>query len=223
MSSKDEYISLEDWLSSRPDKPKHRKLPPETPRDRKRFDSHCKRLKNGCLIHNGFEYGKGYAGFLLEGNARAHRVAYVWAYGEPKGDVHHTCENRRCVEPTHLKDTADGDVYPRHRGAKPETHCVHGHEFTPENTYLDEKTGWRQCVTCKAGRAAETYARLTDEERAKLNARRRERRDHITYEVRPCENCGNPYQPIRSTSQFCQDRACINDRQRKNRNSRLGH
>ena len=27
------------------------------------------------------------------------------------------------------------------------THCKHGHEFTPENTYTREE-GWRQCRAC---------------------------------------------------------------------------
>ena len=196
----------------------HRSIPPETPHERKRFDSYCERLDNGCLIHSGFEYGKGYAGFVLGGNARAHRVSYVWAYGETDGDIHHTCGNRRCVEPTHLRDTTDGIKYEHHRGPSHQTHCANGHEFTGENTYIDPKTGWRQCRTCKR----EVMRKLTEANRDKINARRRERRDHITYEVRPCENCGKSYQPIRSTSQFCQEQACINDRQRKNRNSRLG-
>lgn len=32
------------------------------------------------------------------------------------------------------------------------THCVHGHEFTDENTYTD-KRGKRHCKTCRARRA----------------------------------------------------------------------
>jgi hypothetical protein len=33
-------------------------------------------------------------------------------------------------------------------GKKVVTHCVHGHEYTPENTYLDGD-GWKRCRTCK--------------------------------------------------------------------------
>jgi hypothetical protein len=31
--------------------------------------------------------------------------------------------------------------------AKAVTHCVHGHEFTPENTLWREE-GWRNCRAC---------------------------------------------------------------------------
>lgn len=28
------------------------------------------------------------------------------------------------------------------------THCPHGHEYTPENTYRKDD-GWRRCVECR--------------------------------------------------------------------------
>lgn len=37
------------------------------------------------------------------------------------------------------------------------THCKHGHEFTPENTYMDK--GKRQCRECQRRRGAEYRAR----------------------------------------------------------------
>jgi hypothetical protein len=70
----------------------------------------------------------------------------------------------------------------------------------------------------RAEASLQSYHRHSD----KINASRRANRKHITYEVRPCENCGKPYQPIRSTSQFCQRKVCVNERQRLNRNVRLG-
>lgn len=30
-----------------------------------------------------------------------------------------------------------------------QTHCIHGHEFTPENTYVSPSTGGRVCLACK--------------------------------------------------------------------------
>jgi hypothetical protein len=36
------------------------------------------------------------------------------------------------------------------------THCIRGHEFTPENTYIQQ--GWRQCKTCRLIRQREWKA-----------------------------------------------------------------
>lgn len=40
---------------------------------------------------------------------------------------------------------------PRVRGRRGEhkTHCIHGHEFTPENTFRDSR-GYRCCYICTA-------------------------------------------------------------------------
>jgi len=97
------------------------------------------------------------------------------------------------------------------------THCVHGHEFTPENTYLDDG-GWRQCRTCQRERANRHYAA----NREKVNAKKRERRVKIVYDERPCEHCDKLFTPERSTGRMCRRLECINSRQRENRNKRLG-
>lgn len=39
------------------------------------------------------------------------------------------------------------------------THCRRGHEFTPENTYLD-KRGSRNCLACRRLRSASTSSSL---------------------------------------------------------------
>lgn len=45
------------------------------------------------------------------------------------------------------------------RKKRPElTHCKHGHEFTPENTYFNPK-GFRNCRICRAARRADERAR----------------------------------------------------------------
>lgn len=195
-------------------------IPLETPKARRRFDAKWT-AEGECHRWTAAMRGKDKYGAFQIGyhTYRAHRVSYVWAYGEPNCDLHHTCGNTWCVNPDHIVAASAGQK--RHRNVIP-NHCANGHEFTPENTYLDPKTGWRQCITCKAARAAKTYAAMTDEERDALNAHRRETRKRITHDPIPCEACGLEYQPRRSDSRFCQRRACVNERQRLNRNRRLG-
>lgn len=46
------------------------------------------------------------------------------------------------------------------------THCIHGHEFTPENTYVAPGKGGRQCRTCNRQRRRESYWRKKREQLA---------------------------------------------------------
>jgi hypothetical protein len=48
---------------------------------------------------------------------------------------------RRC----HME--VDGRIHGIPRPAK--THCKHGHEFTPDNTYTNPNSGKRSCKTCR--------------------------------------------------------------------------
>ena len=202
-----------------------------------RFLKYAKQLENGCWLWTGAIRGNGrneYGAFWAQGTQRAHIVAYVWSYGEPNADLHHTCENSLCVNPEHLVPASGGQ--PRHRSVIPGLFAC-GHEATDRNTYRHEKTGNRTCAICKAARAAKAYAEMTDEERDALNARRRELRQRITHDPIPCEVCGTVFTPKRVGSgrgRLCPKpdktdvvayelwRKCNNERQRLNRNKRLG-
>jgi hypothetical protein len=101
----------------------------------------------------------------------AHRVAYELAYGPiPDGlTVDHRCHDpavcglgadcphRRCVNPAHLEavtmvvNVMRGSGVGATNAAK--THCIHGHEFTPENTYI--RKGNRHCIKCRRRRERE--------------------------------------------------------------------
>jgi hypothetical protein len=82
----------------------------------------------------------------------AHRAAYEMLVGEiPEGmTLDHLCKNTLCVNPDHLEVvTMKVNVL---RSTSPtainatKTHCVRGHEFTPENL-LGGSLG-RSCKTC---------------------------------------------------------------------------
>lgn len=109
---------------------------------------------NGCLIFTGARtagYGVIGVGGRADGLALAHRVTYEHAYGPIPYGLHidHLCRVRACCNPEHLEAVTQGENNQRMWDAKPRpTHCIHGHEFTPENTYVWQATGQRQCRAC---------------------------------------------------------------------------
>jgi len=91
----------------------------------------------------------------------AHRFAYEQMVAPiPSGLVlDHLCCNRWCCNPWHVEPVTQavnvfrGESWAsKHRA---QTHCKHGHEFTPENTYIG-KLG-RACRTCGRIRAKKKY------------------------------------------------------------------
>ena len=83
----------------------------------------------------------------------AHRVSYLIFVEDLKPGmvIDHMCRNKLCVNPAHLRQVTplintveNSDNFIAINVQK--THCVHGHEFTPENTRI-YKTH-RYCKTC---------------------------------------------------------------------------
>lgn len=120
-----------------------------------------KRGPLGCWQWTAGKLTSGYGSFRV-GN-RAH-VAHKYAYEALRGPVpegkqlDHLCRNRACVNPDHLEPVPQrvnclrGISLPALNARK--THCIHGHEFTPSNTYVNPK-GHRGCRICRASRKAE--------------------------------------------------------------------
>lgn len=103
----------------------------------------------------------GYAVFSWSGGQKAHRFAYELLVGPiPEGLViDHVrargCVRRDCTNPQHLEAVTNSENVKRgdgtHRTNARKTHCIHGHELTQENTYIDP-SGGRNCRTCKRER-----------------------------------------------------------------------
>lgn len=95
-----------------------------------------------------------------------HRVVYDLVKGLPEGmELDHLCRNPGCCFPDHLEPVTHAENV--RRGASPsavhhrQTHCVNGHEFTPENTYWYRYAAGmrRYCKACNRERCAQRRAR----------------------------------------------------------------
>jgi hypothetical protein len=51
---------------------------------------------------------------------------------------------------TNRENVLRGEGYTAQKARQ--TECVHGHEFTDENTYIDPKRGYRACRICQRQR-----------------------------------------------------------------------
>lgn len=69
------------------------------------------------------------------------------------------CMHRRCANPAHLEAVTHVENVSRGRSFMADyarrTHCPHGHEYTPENTYLERNGTHRVCRECKLARNRE--------------------------------------------------------------------
>lgn len=86
----------------------------------------------------------GYGNIWYRGKVwQAHRLSLVLAGREiPAGKVvDHRCRNTTCVRPSHLRivtpreNAVENNTSPLALNAQA-THCLRGHQFTPENTYV---------------------------------------------------------------------------------------
>lgn len=96
----------------------------------------------GCWIWTGTLSAGSYGSLFYEGRMqKAHRISWRISRGEiPDGlELDHLCRVRRCVNPDHLEPVTRSENLlrsPLMDRYSTKTHCVHGHEFTPENTRI---------------------------------------------------------------------------------------
>lgn len=100
-----------------------------------------------------------------------HRLMYETTVGPiPDGyQIDHLCRVRHCVNPAHLEAVPPRENYLRGIGATAvnarKTECIHGHAFTPENTY-HRPTGGRSCRECDRAKLRRRRARTRQENAA---------------------------------------------------------
>lgn len=162
----------------------HRRPPLE------RFWEKVKKSDDGCWIWTGTMNTGGYGKFSVQ---YLQVVAHRWIYEQLIGPIptglqlDHLCHNRavalgmceggasclhrRCVNPEHLEPVTQRENLIRGirstNGNEKKTHCLRGHEFTPENTrvsYRRSVNGERSCLTC--ARQWVAFYRARDKQKA---------------------------------------------------------
>lgn len=110
---------------------------------------------SGCWLWLGTlnAYGYGVLRYSHRGQAIAHRVAYEILRGPIQDglSLDHLCRIRCCVNPRHLEPVTRGENVRRgENNNRAKTHCIHGHEFSKENTRMDFSIGYRRriCREC---------------------------------------------------------------------------
>lgn len=110
-----------------------------------------------CWEWAGGSDADGYGLVRLHGRlARVHRLVWSELIGPiaPGLQLDHLCRNQACCNPdhmqpvTHRENALRGYSFSAANAAKDT--CVHGHPFTPENTYVrpHEPNGRRDCRAC---------------------------------------------------------------------------
>src|SRR5215472_6923837 len=112
--------------------------------------------ETGCWLWLGNTYPNGYPQVAWDGTNRlGHRVFYTQLVGPIPEGLHldHLCRTPLCVNPDHLEPVTKRENERRGMCGVLKTHCIHGHEYTLENTYRPPgRLSSRACRACMQDR-----------------------------------------------------------------------
>jgi hypothetical protein len=127
----------------------------------------------GCWSWNGRLNRAGQPVITVDGDTEiAARFAYrIWREEghELEGELRpgvpliHTCGNRLCCCPWHLKPGQPGRGSPRGKWNRSKTRCPSGHPYSGDNVRL-RRCGRRRCRTCHAAQTRARRRRQREEE-----------------------------------------------------------
>ena len=124
--------------------------------EEERFWPKVRKTKD-CWLWTAHLFHDGYGQFDFGAKqGRAHRFAYTFFIGPiPEGYViDHLCRVRHCVNPKHLEAVTQKENLRRGKGHGSETHCPHGHMYSPENTVVSNNK--RYCRACRTRPSRQT-------------------------------------------------------------------
>ncbi|MGH7182589.1 MAG: HNH endonuclease [Nitrospiraceae bacterium] len=124
-------------------------------------------------------------------NRKAHHVSYEVFIGQiPEGhETDHVCRNIRCINPypEHTEPVTPAENQRRRGNAV--IVCPEGHPYTPENTYLNPKTGNKACRTCRNSRSRNYFKKnptyKSDWWNSNLEKNRQKQRDYLNKKRHP--------------------------------------
>lgn len=125
-----------------------------------------------CWLWQGKLNNGGYGGYRFRGKVYgAHVASFIFHKEELlKGlEIDHLCKTPACVNPYHLEAVTHLENVRRSEAGKitgqrrlDQTHCIRGHEYTPENTLWHgarQKRRNRQCRECWKAHAKKANAK----------------------------------------------------------------